>query len=667
MKKLDLTISDNTKRKETCFSVRHEFLVCLFLVITTLSVYWQVKNHAFVNYDDESYVTNNHYVLNGLTLKGITWSLTAAHASNWHPITWLSHMTDSQLYGMNAGMHHLTNVLFHIINTLLLFLVFRRMTGDIWRCGFVAALFALHPVHVESVAWVAERKDVLCSFFWLLSMWSYARYVELSELNRYLLVLMFFLLGLMAKPMIVTLPFVLLLLDYWPFKRFQIGKSRFDDESQQRPTALGLIWEKMPFFILSAASSVATYLAQQSGEAVKSLDAFPFQDRIVNAMVSYVSYIGKMIWPRNLAVFYPYPEMIPLWQAAGAGLLFACITVLVLRASRSKPYLAVGWLWYVGTLVPVIGLVQIGLHSMADRYTYIPLIGIFIIIAWGVPDLVPKWRYRKAGLAAIAGAILSILMAGTWIQAGYWTSSIKLFEHALEVTANNYVAHHKLGEALASQGKTAEAISHYSEALRIKPDFVGAHLNLGLALVAQGKVNEAIDHFSEALRIRPGYVDAHNNLGVALEKQGRTAEAVQHYIEALRIKPDYAEAHNNLGIALEEQGRNTVAIRHYLEALRIKPDFADAHLNLGVALIAEGKVDEAIDHFLEALRLNPRSAETHNNLGAALMVKGKIKEASVYFQEALRIKPDFSDAQDNHQKALAAQGKIVESVQKFKR
>ena len=664
---MDSTISDHTIRKETRFNVRHDFLVCMFLVITTLSVYWQVKNHAFVNYDDESYVTTNIYVLNGLTLKGVTWSLTAAHASNWHPITWLSHMTDSQLYGMNAGMHHLTNVLFHIINTLLLFLVFRRMTGDIWRSGFVAALFALHPVHVESVAWVSERKDVLSAFFWMLTMWSYARYVERSELNRYLLVLMFFMLGLMAKPMIVTLPFVLLLLDYWPFKRFQSGQSGYGDNSQQRPTALGLIWEKMPFFILSAASSVATYLVQQSGGGVKYLDIFPFHARIGNAMVSYASYIGKMIWPHNLAVFYPYPEAIPLWQAAGAGLLLAIVTALVFRASGSKPYLAVGWLWYVGTLVPVIGLVQIGLQSMADRYTYMPLIGIFIIIAWGVPDLVPKWRYRKAGLAAITGATLSILMAVTWVQTGYWTNSIKLFEHALEVTANNYVAHHKLGEAMATQGKTAEAIRHYSEALRIKPDFVGTHLNIGVALVAKGKVNEAIDHFSEALRIKPDYADAHNNLGIALEEQGRTAEAVLHYIEALRLKPDYAEAHNNLGIALEEQGRTAVAIRHYLEALRIKPDFADAHLNLGVALIAGGKVDEAIDHFLEALRLNPRSAETHNNLGVALMVKGKIREASVFFREALRIKPDYSDAQDNHKKALAAQGKIDESVQKFKR
>jgi hypothetical protein len=309
---LDSTISDHTIRKETRFNVRHDFLVCMFLVIMTLSVYWQVKNHAFVNYDDETYVTTNNYVLNGLTLKGVNWSLTAAHASNWHPITWLSHMTDIQFYGMNAGRHHLTNVLFHIINTLLLFLVFRRMTGDIWRSGFVAALFALHPVHVESVAWVSERKDVLSAFFWMLTMWSYARYVERSELNRYLLVLMFFMLGLMAKPMIVTLPFVLLLLDYWPFKRFQSSQTRYDDNSQQRPTALGLIWEKMPFFILSAASSVATYLAQQSGGGVKYLDIFPFHARIGNAMVSYASYIGKMIWPHNLAVFYPYPEAIPL-------------------------------------------------------------------------------------------------------------------------------------------------------------------------------------------------------------------------------------------------------------------------------------------------------------------------------------------------------------------
>nr|MBC8360831.1 tetratricopeptide repeat protein [Candidatus Desulfatibia profunda] len=489
----------NNTDKHRIVNIRYDFLVCLFLVIAILAVYWQVRNYSFVNYDDSQYVTQNHNVQAGLTLESITWSFTAVQASNWHPLTWISHMLDCQLYGMNPGRHHLTNVLLHILNSLLLFLVFMRMTGKLWQSGFVAALFALHPLHVESVAWISERKDVLSTFFWMLSLWGYLRYVERPGVCRYLLLLFLFILGLMTKPMLVTLPFVLLLLDYWPLNRFQSGSSGDGNHSIQRPFDFGLVWEKIPLFLLSAVSSVTTYIVQKSGGAVNSLAAIPFHDRIANAIVSYVSYIGKMIWPNNLAVFYPYQKSILLWKVAGAGLLLVVVPVVIFRMVRTKPYFAVGWLWYIGTLVPVIGLVQVGAQGMADRYTYVPLIGIFVIIAWGVPDFMPKWRYRRIGFTVTIAAILAIMMITTRLQIRYWSNSVTLFEHALEVTVDNCIVHAKLGEALAGQGKIDAAVRHYHEALRIKPDFVAALLNLGVALKEKGELNEAINQFMASL------------------------------------------------------------------------------------------------------------------------------------------------------------------------
>ena len=384
----------NNNVKKTLFNVRLGIWICFSLVISILCIYWQVRHFSFVNYDDPQYVTANYAVQAGLAFENIRWAFTAVHANNWHPLTWLSHMLDCQIYGLDPGRHHLTNVLFHILNTLLLFLVFKKMTGALWKSAFVAALFALHPLHVESVVWVAERKDVLSTFFFMLTLWSYTRYVERTNLYNYLMVLLFFMLGLMTKPMLVTLPFVFLLLDYWPLQRFCFGSS---DSNGQRSFYWGLVWEKMPLFILSSASSVVTYLVQKSSGAVNSLAAIPFHVRIANALLSYVSYIEKMLWPEHLAVLYPYPNVILPWKIVCAGLLLMMISVFIFRRLRSKPYLAVGWLWYLGTLVPVIGIVQVGAQAMADRYTYVPLIGIFFIAAWGGADLVTKWRFRKIG------------------------------------------------------------------------------------------------------------------------------------------------------------------------------------------------------------------------------------------------------------------------------
>lgn len=582
-------MTDKNSRK-----VRPDILVCLFLVIATLAVYWQVRNYPLINYDSRKYVTENHYVKTGLTLKSITWSFTAMHASNWHPLTWLSHMLDCQLYGMNPGQHHLTNVFFHILNTLLLFIVLKRMTGALWQSGFVAALFALHPLHVESVAWVAERKDVLSTFFWMLTLWSYARYVERSDFYRYLIVLLFFSCGLMAKPMVVTLPFVLLLLDYWPLRRFQLSFPGDRNHSQQRRFNFGLIREKIPLFLLSVASSVITYSVQKSGGAANSLDVIPFKSRIANAVVSYVSYIGKMLWPDNLAVFYPYPKSIPLWKVMGAGLLLVILSVVFFRIKRAKPYFAVGWLWYIGTLVPVIGLLQVGMQGMADRYTYVPLVGLFIIIAWGVPDIVSKWRYKRIGLAAIIAITLATLIITTRLQVRYWSNSTILFEHALDVTVDNSVAHVNLGEALGEQGKTDAAVRHCYEALRIKPDLVTPHLNLGVALRGQGNLNEAVNHFSMALQIKPDCAEAYYELGDTLIRKGDFSGAIEHYLEAIRIKPDYVKAYKNLGVLLVRQNKNKAAIHNFSKAIQINPNYADVYYNLGKVFANQGRINEAI-------------------------------------------------------------------------
>jgi len=573
-------MNDTIANRNNRLQIRPDLLISLFLVIAVLSVYWQVRNHDFINFDDDLYVTMNPHVQTGLTLDSIIWAFTSTHASNSHPLTWMSHMLDCQIYGMNPGQHHLTNVLFHILNTLLLFFVFKRMTKDLWQSGFVAALFALHPLHIESVAWVAERKDVLSTFFWMLTLRSYVRYVERSGLNRYLPVLFFFILGLMAKPMLVTLPFVLLLLDYWPLKRFRLGSSENGQDCRPRSFYLGLVWEKLPFFLLAAGSSVITFMVQKSTGAVSTLAVIPFHVRIFNAIVSYASYIRKMIWPHNLAVLYPYPKSISYWQVVGAGLLLAAITVVVFRTVKTKPYFAVGWFWFLGTLVPVIGLVQVGLQTMADRYTYVPLIGLFIMVAWGVPDILGKWRYKKKIFAVSSVFVLSAFMICTWFQVGKWRNSMTLFQNAADVTENNYVAYEKLGEALAAQGKMDSAIQHYSEALRIRPDFESTYLSMGVALREQGNYDAAIRHFREALRINPNNAIAHNNLGVVLARKGNAKEAVSQFFEAIRINSDYAGAYYNLGKIFANQGKIEDAILYYRKTLHIDPNMTQALYNL---------------------------------------------------------------------------------------
>jgi Flp pilus assembly protein TadD len=614
--------------------MRREYLICLILVLTAVTVFWQVRNHEFINLDDSEYVTENRHVQNGLTLNSMIWAFTTTQVANWHPLTWLSHMLDCQLYGLNPKGHHLTNVFLHLLNTLLLFFILQRMTGALWRSGFVAALFALHPLHVESVAWVAERKDVLSTLFWLLTMWGYIWYVERPRLTRYLLTLLAFTLGLMTKPMLVTMPCVLLLLDYWPLKRFQLRQPGGDTPAttgtfeEQGAPFLRLLLEKTPFFALTAASSIVTFLAQRSGGAMSTLDVYPVKIRIGNGLVSYVSYIGQMVWPRGLAVFYPHPgTRLPGWHAVGAGLLLACISIAVIRAARRHPYLAVGWLWYLGTLVPVIGLVQVGAQAMADRYTYVPLIGLFVIIAWSIPDLLAGNHYRKIVLSMAVGTVLLALTVSSWLQVQHWKNNLTLFKHALKVTAKNYVAHDSLGNALAQQGKVEEAIDHYYEALKIKPNLVNLHNNLGVALLEQRKVKEAMSHYDIALRLNADYAETYNNFGVAWFTVGEFDKAIAHYHEALRLDPAYGKAHNNMGNALVEHGRFEEAILHYSKALETKVHYPEAHNNLGVALAQQGKLNEAIVQFKEALLLKPDYTQARANLDLALALVGEATDA----------------------------------------
>jgi tetratricopeptide (TPR) repeat protein len=564
--------------------------ISLLLLLTTAVAFGHVLHHDFVLYDDGLYITDNLQVQSGITWKGISWAFTSTHASNWHPITWLSHMLDCQIYGISPYGHHLTSLILHLANTILLFLVLNRATGGLWRSAFVAALFGLHPLHVESVAWVAERKDVLSTFFWMLTMWFYVRYVASPRLASYVLVVFFMALGLMAKPMLVTLPFVLLLMDFWPLRRLAVvpEDNAFDSKNGESKTKnknkaqlLRLFVEKIPLLVLAAVSSVITIAAQQSGKAFAPLHALSLKIRLANALVSYVKYIAKMLWPQDLACLYTYPyNGLPAWQVAGAAVLLLSVSGLAIRAARRFPYVPAGWFWYLGTLIPVIGLVQVGSQSMADRYTYVPLIGLFIVISWGVAEFVRSWRYGKAVLAIAAGIALSGLTISTWLQVGYWRNSTTLFQHTLRVSPDSAIVQNNLGFAFAQQGRLKVAVSHYREALRIEPYYLKARFNLGFALGKLGRLDEAIDNFSRLLHVKPEFAEAHYNLAVALSQENRLEEAIEHLRDAIRVEPDYAEAHNELGVLLARGGKMQEAIVHFSKALEVKPDLQQAQKNL---------------------------------------------------------------------------------------
>ncbi len=585
--------------------------VCGILLLAVALVFGKAVLYDFVNYDDDTLVYENPVVARGFTGQGIVWAFTTSVADMWYPLTWVSYMLDSQMYGPKPWGYHLTNVLLHAATSVILFLVLRRMTGDLWASALVALLFAIHPLRAEAVAWVGERKSPLSGLFFVLTIAAYVAYARRPfSLARYLAVAGPFALGLLAKPTLVTLPFLLLLLDYWPLARWHPAKSGSarapaDELGIGRESALRLAVEKIPLLLLSVACSVAAVLSQAGN--IASLQRVPIAERIANSLISYATYLGQFFWPLGLAVFYPRSENFPAWQVGGALLVLAAVSAAALMLWRKQPAVLVGWLWYVGTLVPMIGLVQIGSHARADRYTYLPQIGLGIAVVWGVRWGVKRfWGDGRSGrcLYGVGGALLLAgLMTCAWQQTSYWQNSERLWTRALDCTANNNIAHDNLAKALAERGQVAEAITHYQEALEIEPGDAKTHYSLGIALAGCGRVNEAITQYQKALEIEPDYVDAHNNLGAVLVGCGRVGEAIAHYQKALEIKPDCAAVENNLGAALANLRRVDEAVTHYQKALEIEPDYVEARYNLGLVLASRGRLDEALRHFRTALDL----------------------------------------------------------------
>ncbi|MCX5849907.1 MAG: tetratricopeptide repeat protein [Deltaproteobacteria bacterium] len=547
--------SDSTQDKNSSITGNlflKNFVIGIFLTLLIITLYWQITYHDFINLDDVTYVTENALVKQGLTAKGITEAFTSVYASNWHPLTWISHMLDLEFFGMNPGMHHMVNVLFHTLNSILLFLLLQQMTGSTWRSVTVASLFAIHPLHVESVAWIAERKDVLSTFFWMLTIIAYTRYVRQKSAKAYLLTVLCYLLGLLSKPMLVTLPFVLLLLDFWPLKRWGVlreesthekisGRDGFSNKycsGLTRP-----IIEKMPLFLLAAASCVITIYVQK--ENMRSLEVIPFMMRISNAINSYVVYLEKTVWPFDLTIFYPFHPIHPL-RVVFCATGLCLISLSVLAVMKRFPYLAVGWLWYLGTLTPVIGIVQVGGQSMADRYTYVPLIGIFIMMVWGLAYLIGRRRFGKITLWVIFVVVLALLSARTYQQLGLWKNTEILFKHALKVTQNNYIAHYSMGYILEEKGDINGAIMHYEEVLRINPQSFAAHNNLGAILCRIGRTDEGIQHFLAALKPNPYMADTYYNLGKVYYEKGNTQKAIEYFQKALNEKKNHNEAQENL-------------------------------------------------------------------------------------------------------------------------
>jgi Flp pilus assembly protein TadD len=641
--------------------------LCLLLVAVTLVVYWPVTRYDFVNYDDPDYYSSNTHVQAGLTSDNVGWAFCTGYASNWHPLTWLSLMLDRELSGPGPAGPHFTNLLFHLANTVLLFLLLRQLTGlrrdqsasstqaaANWRSAFVAALFALHPLHVESVAWISERKDVLSTFFGLLALWAYACYAERVTSDKWLpfaalrrgkqvtrtekvvpvpassrvtchrslfygLALFFFALGLMSKPMLVTLPLAMLLLDWWPLRRVSSAGCRVPGApapASQLLTFSRLILEKIPFFVLSAISCVVTFIAQQKGGAVVKLVRIPMTGRIENAFVSYACYLDKTLWPASLANPYPHPGHWEFSLVIYSVALVAGLSAIAVLFARRFPFFFTGWFWFVGTLVPVIGLVQVGIQSMADRYTYVPLIGLFIIFVWGLAETGRSRHVPKTLIAVLTTMVLVVSALRTRNQLSYWQNNETLFRHTLAVTENNYLAYNNLGTWLSKKGQIAEAMDCFHKSLQINPDNADVLYNLGNAFAKLGNWDAAINNYQHALQITPNQPDVLDNLGFALAAKKQFADAIVCFEAALKLNPDYADAHNNLATVLFIQKRFNEAVRHFREALRIMPGNPQIYSNLGDALVKQGQTTEAVRCYREALRLKPGDPQIKAKLQA---------------------------------------------------
>lgn len=650
----------------------HPAPVAAALFLGALALYWPALHHAFVNYDDDLYVTGNAVVQQGLTGPALRWILSHPVCGNWHPVTMLSHLVDCTLYGQQPGGHHLTSVCLHALNGLLLFLCLNRLTGALWRSAVVAALFVCHPLHVESVAWVAERKDVLSTAFGLLALYWYASYAAGGPVDKpvgtsgsapsgwtgcqpvsYWLAFGCFTMALLSKPMLVTLPLLWLLLDYWPLQRFPAIPWR------------ALLQEKIPFFALAAASCAVTLLTQAGAGATKSLEVAPLALRGENAFISCGRYLAKHFWPVDLAVFYPLPAAWPMGWVLLSALVLAAMTGWCWRERRRCPFLLVGWLWFLGALVPVIGLVQVGIQAMADRYTYLPSIGLLVLVVWGASEFTRGWRGQAILLSATTLAAIVLCAAATRHQLAYWRNSETLFRHALAVAPDNHVARNNLGLALLDQNQTEAAIREFSAALQLKSDYLEAHNNLGNALRREGQLDAAIREYREAIRVQPNYAPAYTSLGATLLLQGQTNAAADLFAEALRRQPENADARYNLALLLASQGQGSDAIGQLRELLRVQPDDAQSHYKLGNLLTKAGQIEEAISHYQAAIRVQPEFPEARNNLGNLLVKQGQADEAAAQFQEALRQRPDYADAHYNLGHAWLKQGRLKEAASEF--
>ena len=635
------------------------FGLCLLLAIGIIVVYGQTAGFDFVDFDDQIHVVNNPMVPGGLTWSGIKWAFTTMYAGNWIPLVWLSLMLDKNVFGFWTGGFHLVNVALHIANTILLFWVLKRYTKAVWASFFVSALFALHPLHVESVAWVTERKDVLCTLFWMLTMLAYLRYVERRTVWRYVIILVFFAIGLMAKPMVVTLPFVLFIMDFWPLKRL------WPEEGVGVPI-FQLIIEKIPLLILSLASSRVTFIAQKMGGSVANSSVFPLGYRVGNALVSYCDYILKMFWPVDLAVFYPHPSAgIAAWKIATSAAVLLVITVVVLLLRRRR-YLLTGWLWYLGTLIPVIGLVQVGRQAMADRYTYIPLTGLFIMLVWLAGDISGKWRNRVY-LVGFAGlVILGTLGVMTFRQVGYWRDTISLFTHTAAVTTDNYLAYSTLGTRYAHNGDLERARSDLEKVMKVNMREIDVLYNVAKCLDMMGRADEAIEYYNRILAITPGETDTYIALAEMESKRGNFERAMAIYHDGLRYHPENGDFHGRFGSLLLQTGQVDEAIKELETAVKLKTDSA-IYGNLGVAMLTKGDVDKATRYFNGAIQIDPANAEAHYNLGNTFLAQDLPAKAVGEYEMAIRAKPNYAKAYSNLGVAFTQMGQTDRAIEGFHR
>lgn len=639
-------------------SKNNRLLLSCIILLSIAAVYGQAAGFDFFQVDDTVYITENPHLQQGFNIRNITWALTTTRGATWQPMVWLSYLLDYQIAGLSAGWYHFVNIVLHALNALLLFSVFRRYTGSFYRSAFVALLFAVHPLHVESVVWIAERKDVLSTFWGLLGIYFYGSYFHSRKKYRYILVAVCFFLSLTAKPMFITLPFVLLLLDYWPLHRMGAGPAGLARKAGR------LVFEKLPLFFITVIMSVVFFMVHKHSGDVVPANAWPAGQRIMNAVIAYVQYIQKFFWPFELSVLYPRGGEITWARFIPSALLLLAASALVVRYWRRWPWLFVGWAWFLGTFIPVIGIVQIGNHAMADRFTYLPFIGLYLILAWGIPNLAGYGAgvQKTAWIAGGWGVLHLILVLTAWNQTRYWHSSETLLRHSLAVTHDNYGAHFYLARHLSAIGAQAEAFKHMETALRLEPDFFEAHAKYGLMLSETGRGDAAVPHYLKALSGMPEDAMTLNNLGVELEKKGRSAKALSLFKKAIAADPGYVDPYINIGNLLTRQGKPDESVAWFEKALAIDARSAKAYYNMGVAFQTRAEQEQAIRCFRQVIALESDHAEAHNNLGAEYFVQGRIEKAIFHFRKAIKAKPAFADARDNLSRALAFREQIDQKI-----